>query len=305
MTTLPTGTGRRLLAVLAHPDDETFGPGGTLALYSRRGVAVHLICATRGEVGQVAPGLLAGYADIGARREHELRCAAGILGLAEVTFLGYRDSGMPGSPDNQHPLALAAAPLEEVAARVTHLMRQVRPQVVITFDPLGGYRHPDHIAIHRATTEAFHASPDATRFPGGPPPFRPAKLYYHTFDRRFLRLAVGAMRLLGRDPHRFGRNADIDLAEIAAQDFPTHARLDIRPVADIKARAAACHASQGSPPTSGILGFFFRLTGGHETFQRASPPAPRGLRETDLFDGIPPGPSGPTRESSGPPAGAR
>jgi LmbE family N-acetylglucosaminyl deacetylase len=81
-------------------------------------VDVHLICATRGEVGAAPPELLHGFASLAELRESELRCAASLLGLASVTFLDYRDSGMPGSPDNQHPQALAAAPLEEVAARV-------------------------------------------------------------------------------------------------------------------------------------------------------------------------------------------
>ncbi len=280
--------GRRLLAVLAHPDDESFGPGGTLALYARRGVQVHLACATRGEVGMVSDELLAGHADVGALREHELRCAAGHLGLADVHFLGYRDSGMPGSEDNHHPRALAAAPLDEVAGQVTQLIRRLRPQVVITFDPIGGYRHPDHIAIHRATLSAFEASGDAARYPDSGPPYRPLKLYYHTFGRRFLRLAVRVMPLLGRDPRRFGRNGDIDLAEIATQDFPMHAFIDFRQVAEAKARASACHASQGGPPTSGLMGLFFRLAGGSETFTRAYPPPPPGLRETDLFEGVPP-----------------
>jgi LmbE family N-acetylglucosaminyl deacetylase len=287
LSTESTGGGRRLLAVLAHPDDESFGPGGTLALYARRGVEVHLACATRGELGGAPEELLAGLADVAALREHELECATKELGLSGVHLLGYRDSGMPGSPDNQHPRALAAAPLDEVAAQVTHLIRQIRPQVVITFDPMGGYRHPDHIAIHRATLEAFQASSNPARFPGGPPAYRPLKLYYHTFDRRFLRLAVRMMRLVGRDPSRFGRNADIDLADIASQNFPSHARIDFREVAEVKSRAAACHASQAGPPTSGIMSWFLRLAGGSETFMRAYPPAPRGLRETDLFEGVP------------------
>jgi LmbE family N-acetylglucosaminyl deacetylase len=282
-----SGSGRRLLAVLAHPDDESFGPGGTLALYARRGVEVHLVCATRGELGSAPRRLLAGYADVGALREHELNCAARELGLSDVHLLGYRDSGMSGSPDNQHQRALAAAPLSEVAEQVAHLIRAIRPQVVITFDPMGGYRHPDHIAIHRATLEAFGASSDPARFSGGAPAFRPDRLYYHTFDRRLLRVAVRMMRFVGRDPSRFGQNADIDLADIASQDYPTHARIDVRQVAKVKARAAACHASQGGPPTSGIMGWFFRLAGGSETFMRASPPAPPDLRETDLFEGVP------------------
>src|SRR3990170_1624490 len=154
---------RALLAVLAHPDDESFGPGGTLALYASRGVQVHLLCATRGEVGTVAPDLMAGHATIGDLRQAELECAAEHLGLTGVHFLGYRDSGMPGSPDNQHPQALAAAPIEEIARRVAGYIRQIRPQVVITFDPLGGYRHPDHIAIHRATVVALDVARDPTQ----------------------------------------------------------------------------------------------------------------------------------------------
>ena len=139
---------RTILSVLAHPDDESFGMGGTLALYAKRGVDVHLVCATRGEVGEVSPEILEGFDSVSALRVNELRCAAGILGLKGVHFLDYRDSGMPGSEDNHHPLAMAAAPLDEVAAKVTHYIRKLRPQVVLTFDPIGGYRHPDHIAIH-------------------------------------------------------------------------------------------------------------------------------------------------------------
>ncbi len=115
-------TGRRLLAVFAHPDDETFGAGGTLALYARRGVEVHLVCATRGEVGEAPPDLK-GFPTVGAMRESELRCAAEILGLKGVYFLGYRDSGMPGSPDNTHPQAFAAAPLEETARATARFIR--------------------------------------------------------------------------------------------------------------------------------------------------------------------------------------
>ena len=276
----------RLLAVLAHPDDESFGPGGTLALYARRGASVHLICATRGEVGAADESLLQGHADLGALREAELRCAAGLLGLAGVEFLGYRDSGMPGSPDNHHPDALAAATPDAVAARLVPLLRRLRPHVVITFDPIGGYNHPDHIAIHRATRAAFFAAGDPS-FPGqGLAPYAPRKLYYHTFSRGFMRFAVALLRLLRRDPRRFGRNGDIDLTEIARQDFPIHARVNVSSVLDVKARASACHASQGGAPQGGLAGLLIRLTGAKEPFMRAHPPAPDGLRETDLFDGV-------------------
>src|SRR4030065_2481947 len=106
------GRNHTLLAVLAHPDDESFGMGGTLALYSQRGVETHLICATRGEAGEVDPQYLEGFSSISERRESELRCAAGMLGLSGVYFLDYRDSGMAGSPDNKKPNAPAAPPGE-------------------------------------------------------------------------------------------------------------------------------------------------------------------------------------------------
>src|SRR3990170_63676 len=233
-----------LLAVLAHPDDESFGMGGTLALYARRGVAVHLVCATRGEVGEVEPQHMNGYRSIGDLRVDELRCAAGKLGLSCVHFLDYRDSGMAGSPENQHPRALVAAPLDEVAARVTAIIRRLRPQVVITFDPIGGYRHPDHIAIHQATVQAFSMAGDPGRDINGLPPYSPKKLYYSTFSRRFLRGVVRLLPLLGQDLHHFGRNRDIDLASLVESNFPIHATISIRQVLRLKEQASACHASQ-------------------------------------------------------------
>ena len=277
---------RRLLAVLAHPDDESFGPGGTLALYASRGVDVHLICATGGEAGEVQPELLQHYDQIQQLRLDELWCAAEILGLKDLHLLGYRDSGMPGSPDNQHPEALAAAPIQEVAAKITTLIRQIRPQVILTFDPQGGYHHPDHIAVHRATVEAFYAAGDPNRYPNGLPPFRPHKLYYHVLSRRYLRLVVLMLPIFGIDPRRWGRNADIDLVEITSRSFPIHARIDIRSATEIKSKAAACHKSQSGPPTTGFLSWLTRLTAGHEAFMRAHPPAPKGLLERDLFEGI-------------------
>lgn len=277
-----------LLAVLAHPDDETFGLGGTLALYARRGVQVHLVCATRGEVGEMDERYLRGFDSIAARREAELRCAAGKLGLSSVHFLTYRDSGMPGSPDNQHPRALCAQSLEQVAGEVAETIRLLRPQVVLTFDPIGGYRHPDHIAIHRATVRAFQLAGD-TDFSGsqGLVPFKPAKLYFHTLPRGMLRLTVAAMRLAGRDPSKFGKNQDIDLASIAAVSFPTHAVIDYREVAAVRDDASACHASQGGQGmVSGILATLRRWFASRETYMRAEPQPLDGHIERDLFEGL-------------------
>ncbi len=275
-----------MLVVLAHPDDETFGMGGTLAHYARLGVEVHLICATRGEVGEMASEFMEGYANIADRRTDELRCAAGLLGLKGVYFLNYRDSGMPGTPENQHPQALINAPLGQVAAEVVEYMRRVKPQVVVTFDPIGGYRHPDHIHIHLATVEAFQNAGSAN-YPVELPPYQPQKLYYQTISRTALRWMVRIMPLLGRNPRKFGKNGDIDLKSIAEADFPTHAVIDYREVAEIRDQASACHASQGGQQmVKGPLGKIRRLLGSKETYMRAFPAAVPGLKERDLFEGI-------------------
>ena len=110
-----------LLSVLAHPDDESFGMGGTLAYYADQGVDVYLICATRGEVGEVAPEYLKNYHSIGELREAELRCASAHLGLAGIHFMDYRDSGMVGSPENDHPEAFINAPVDEVARKIAFI----------------------------------------------------------------------------------------------------------------------------------------------------------------------------------------
>jgi LmbE family N-acetylglucosaminyl deacetylase len=284
---LLTRPSQRLLSVLAHPDDESFGMGGTLALYAQRGVEVHLICATRGEAGMMDPEHLKGYGSVAEKREAELRCAARILGLREVHFLDYRDSGMPGSADNQHPQALAAAPLEQVSAQIARIIRQVKPQVVLTFDPIGGYRHPDHIAIHKATLLACEAAGDPSVDVEGLPPYKPEKLYYHTISRRFLRMAVRLMPLFGKDPTRWGKNGDIDLKSLAIEDFPTHAVIDFTPVRELKAEASACHSSQGGAGLAqGIWGLIMRLAGSKELFMRAYPALANGVAERDLFAGI-------------------
>src|SRR4030043_2055919 len=105
----------------------------------------------------------------------ELTCAAKVLGLADIIYLGYRDSGMTGSEDNKHPEALVKAPVEQVAGRIVKVIRELKPQVVITFDPVGGYRHPDHIAVHNATVAAFRTAGDERGELEGLPAFAPQK----------------------------------------------------------------------------------------------------------------------------------
>jgi mycothiol S-conjugate amidase len=286
-----TPSTRRLLVIYAHPDDESFGNAGTIARYTSDGADVHYACATRGEVGGVAPELLAGYADVAALRSVELDRAANALALTSYHFLGYRDSGMPGSPDNQHPQALFGAPVAEVAARLTALIRVIQPQVVVTFGPYGGYGHPDHIAIHGAAMAAFDGAGDANYCPdqlaAGLPVWQPRKLYYSTFHTGMLKVGLRVMRLLGKDPEKAGENADVDFVRVVTEATPVTATIKCGAFLAQKDRAWQAHKSQ-----LGSMGNILRLPRflrrpftASESFTRVVPPA-NGKPEHDLFAGI-------------------
>lgn len=279
---------KTLLAVLAHPDDESFGLGGTLALYAKRGYQTYLICATRGEAGTVDEEHLHGLKNIADMRTAELDCAAGHLGLKDVIYLGYRDSGMPGSDDNKHPDAQIQHPVDEVAGRVVKVIRDLQPDIVLTFDPIGGYKHPDHIHIHKATVLAFEKAADASFHPEAGAPFQPRGLYFQVFPRWFLKVMTRIMPIFGKDPAKWGRNGDINLKELAEVDFPVHVRLDVRAVSEVKNEAAACHSSQGGGQMRrGLMGFVSRAFGEHEDYMRAYPPVGENFkRGSDLFEGI-------------------
>lgn len=279
---------KKILAVLAHPDDESFGLGGTLALYAKRGYETYYVCATRGEAGSVDPEFLNGFKDTAEMRTDELNRAAKELGLKEVIFLGYRDSGMPGMEANNHPDAQINHPIEEVAGKVVKHIREIKPDVVITFDPIGGYKHPDHIHIHKATVMAFANAGDASFHPQAGEPFKPQALYFQVFPRWFLRVMTRLMPLIGRDPTKWGRNGDINLKELAEVDFPVHVRLNIRSVADIKRKASEQHASQGGiQMRRGLMGFITKVFGEKEDFMRAYPPVNGDHKQkSDLFEGI-------------------
>lgn len=282
-------THRKILAILAHPDDESFGMGGTLAYYARQGVEIHLICATRGEAGMVDPQYLENYESVAERRESELRCAAEQLGLKAVHFLNYRDSGMEGSEDNRHPNAFVNAPLEEVTGKVVAYIRDFQPDILLTFDPVGGYHHPDHIHIHRAAVAAYHAAGDASQFPEAGTPFQPHKLYYHLFPRKFIRTFVKLLKFFGKDAAKFGRNKDIDLEMLAGdQDYPAHAHINYRTVSSLKEDASNCHASQINFSTQSpwVLRLMRKLSASRDTFMQAEPPVPDTFRVKDLFAGL-------------------
>lgn len=277
---------KRILSVLAHPDDEAFGMGGTLALYALRGAEVYLACATLGEAGDIPPNLLQNHLSSADLRESELDCSADALALKQVFKLGFRDSGMAGSPDNQHPDALVARPMEEAVERIADVMRQVRPHAVLTFDPVGGYYHPDHIRVHQATVIAF----DRVRKElSATDPQTLARLYYHTMPKSGARIAVFWMRLQGKDPRKIGRNGDIDLVQIASESFPVHVRINYRPVLKRREQAAACHASQGGGQKPfGLSAFLLRLFNRpFDRFMQGFPePEPHQGLKNDLFWGM-------------------
>jgi N-acetyl-1-D-myo-inositol-2-amino-2-deoxy-alpha-D-glucopyranoside deacetylase/mycothiol S-conjugate amidase len=290
MTNSPPESERRtLLAVFAHPDDESFGPGGTLAKYAAEGVDVWLVCGTDGEAGTIDAEMLAKYASKSQLRAAELCCAAQALGLRGVDWLGYRDSGMPGTADNDHPNSLYQAPMEIVVAQIVAAIRSHRPQVVICDNSHGGYGHPDHIKLHQATVQAFHLAGDGSRFPEAGDPYQPQSLYFTAFSAGLFKWVVRLMPLLGRNPRKAGRNQDIDLVQITSWETPIHVRIDVGPYLDVKQQASACHASQGgggAGPFRWVPAPLRKRWLREETFMQGFPePQPAGKPRKDLFNG--------------------
>jgi LmbE family N-acetylglucosaminyl deacetylase len=177
-----------------------------------------------------------------------------------------------------------------VTGQLVKIFRSMQPQVVVTFDPFGGYGHPDHIFIHQCVTKAFHAAGDAACYPEAGAPYQPQKLYWTVFPKSLLKFFLIVLRLTRRDPTKFGRNGDIDLKVIAAHDYPPTTRIDVRPYYEIKQQAAACHTSQfaGGPRMFGRLPRFIqRYLNGYETFRLVEPDAAgKRRKEGDLFEGV-------------------
>jgi LmbE family N-acetylglucosaminyl deacetylase len=282
-----------LLAVFAHPDDESFGIGGTLARYAAEGVRVVLACATMGEAGKIHDPSLGTREQLAEIRERELRCACDVLGISELHLLGYRDSGMAGSPDNDDPRALVQADPAEVVGKIVRVIRHVCPQVVVTFEQGGGYGHPDHIAIHRHTVAAFQAAADPSQYPEhldmGLKPHLPQRLYFTALPRRFFRGLAQRLSAMGYDLSSLG---DFDWESMGVPDELCTAEIDVSAYVDIKLQAFQCHRSQLSPngPFSLIppeVRWDFMST---ECFSLAdSRLGPAQRSETDLFAAVQPG----------------
>jgi LmbE family N-acetylglucosaminyl deacetylase len=151
--TAPALTGRAVVVLHAHPDDEAIFTAATMRRLADRGARVVLVTATAGELGPVLRPLGPGET-LASRRRAELETAAAALGVARLVLLGHRDSGMPGWDDNLHPAALAAAPVERVAARLADLCHEERAEALVHYDPDGIYGHPDHVAVHRVGAAA-------------------------------------------------------------------------------------------------------------------------------------------------------
>ena len=240
-------TDLRLLAAFAHPDDEGFGAGGTLAMLVARGARVTLVCGTNGDVGEISDPSLATPETLAQVRQQELLSAMEVTGVSDVRFLNYRDSGMAGTGDNQHPNCLHQADAEVVVQTLVDIIREVRPQVVVTHDPFGGYGHPDHQAMCRHTTQAFKlagAGDDAAHEPGqSEGGWGPEYLYHVCFPRsNFQRMWQTMVEMDITPPFA---SQDIDL--VGTPDEEVTAVLDIGPYVDIKIASLNCHRTQIDP----------------------------------------------------------
>lgn len=189
-----------LMVVHAHPDDEVITTGGILARYGDEGIRTVLVTATLGEEGEIVVPEL-NTEEVKARlaevRREELNRAVAILGVTDLEILGYRDSGMAGTPSNDHPASFNRADPDEATGRLVRLVRAYRPQVLISYNEQGGYGHPDHIAAHKITVAAFDAAGDGARYPAAGAPWTPLKLYYTNSPRRHIQQAWAQMKARG------------------------------------------------------------------------------------------------------------
>lgn len=276
---------KRLLGVFAHPDDEGL-IGGALLHYQMVGVETGLICATRGEVGEISDPVLATPDNLGEVREQEMREAVAALNVHNLWFLGYRDSGMAGTPENQDPRSLVQASAAEVIGKLVTIIRQFRPQVMITFDETGGYGHPDHIAIYKYTTGAFHAAADAAQYPELGPAHAVSKLYYSSFARRHIMMMADWMQAQNYE----GVFKDLDINQMGLSDDQISVLLDVEPWHETKARSWAKHRTQMNPntPLARLPEELQRKWRSNECYQlAASRVGPDVVGENDLFAHVP------------------
>jgi LmbE family N-acetylglucosaminyl deacetylase len=275
-----------LMAVHAHPDDESSSTGGVLAAYSDAGVRTVVVTCTNGEFGDAPGGIKPGQDGhdeqaVAQQRLAELREACKILGVAELEPLGYHDSGMPDWDYKDRPGAFCNIPLAEVSARIGALMERYRPQVVVTYDATGPYQHPDHVHAARAAADAATGTGI------------PAKLYFTAMRGSDWQKVWQALRDAGIEvPER--RPADPEfMRQMAETERRITTTIDIRPVLARKRDALLAHVSQiqdswfSKIPPDVAEGAF-----GRESFIRASDSTGAPVPEDDLFAGLRPPPAG-------------
>ncbi len=272
---------KRLLGVFAHPDDEGT-MSGALLQYNTLGIETGLVCATRGEVGEIADPALATPENLGQVREGEMRAAAEVLGVHNLWFLDYRDSGMAGTPENANPHAFAQVRAAEAVGKLVAIIRAFRPQVLVTFDETGGYGHPDHIAIYRHTTSAFHAAADGVQYPELGPAHSVAKLYYTAFPRS----AIQAMGEWMQSQNYDGSFSGLDPEKMGIPDELINVWLNVEQWQATKDRSWAMHRTQMDPNNlmAKLPPEVLRKWRGRECYQlAASRVGPDAPSENDLF----------------------
>ncbi|MCU0296828.1 MAG: N-acetyl-1-D-myo-inositol-2-amino-2-deoxy-alpha-D-glucopyranoside deacetylase [Candidatus Nanopelagicales bacterium] len=290
---------RRLLIVHAHPDDESITTGALMAGYVKQGVQVTLVTCTLGEEGEVlladAQHLASHSEDrLGEHRYAELAAAMAVLGITDWRLLGaphkYRDSGMMGTDANNRPDCFWRADLLEAASDLVQVIREVRPQVALTYDDFGGYGHPDHIQAHRVLTYAVALSAVPSFRTDLGEPWRVQKVYWTALPKGMLRDGIRALRAAGEDSGFAAM--DPDNLPFGVEDELVTTSVDFSEFLDTKLQALAQHASQVQTD-----GGFFALSNnlgskamGVEHFRIATgeiaPPFDESGRETDLFNGV-------------------
>jgi mycothiol conjugate amidase Mca len=280
------------MAVHAHPDDECISTGGALARYAADGVRTVLVTCTDGAVGEISDPALATPDNLAEVRSHELDESVRILGISRLVKLGYRDSGMAGTADNDNPLSFLQSSFDEAVGRVVKVMREEHPQVVVTYDENGGYGHPDHIRAHQVAVAAFEAASDPALFPEAGQAWAPAKLYYAVVQRSSFKRFGELLKEAGIDVPFADReeSQESNQPPFGVSDERVTTTLDVRPFVDTKRRSLEAHATQMGPDQ-----FFMKLPHalfaeafGRETYQRVSGPttAADGAPEEDLFAGV-------------------
>lgn len=279
-----------LMAVHAHPDDEIFGTGGVFARAAEEGMRTVLVVATGGEEGEIRDPIRdtseerARLADI---RAEELRRSANILGIDEVHFLGYRDSGMLGTPANDNPNNFLHADREEAVRRVVKLIRTVRPDVLVTYDERGGYGHPDHVTAHEVTTAAVEAAADPERYPELGFPAWSAPKFYNSANPRSIWQWIGE-QMIERGIVPESDESDYDYESFLTPDEIITTRIDVAPYIPRKRAALMEHETQISADDwlnrmpEDLMEALLRT----ESFIRVRSAVPVPNPEDDLFAGL-------------------